>query len=208
MTRVLAISSSPKSGQSNSKDLIDAFIDDWSQMDPSLHVTYRDIGAQPPAHLDGATIDAFYTSPDDLTPEQENLLRYSDKAIDEIEQADILLIGAPMYNFTIPSNLKAWIDQITRVGKTFVYTDKGPKGLLTSKPVVILGARGGNYSESGNISFLDHQTPILKTSLGFVGLDDLTFIYAEGVASGDNGMDAAKRAVRNFVNSTVASEAA
>lgn len=208
MTRFLAISSSPNPAQSHTKGLIDQFIKDWSISDPSMEVTHRDIGSQPPVHLDGATIGAFYTPLEELTDAQKPLLAYSDQVIEELEQADIILIGVPMHNFGIPSTLKAWIDHVARVGKTFSYTDKGPVGLLTNKKVIVLGARGGNYSPTSHLANMDHQTPFLKTALNFVGLNDISFIYAEGVAGGGDGVEAAKMAIHNYVASAVLSQAA
>ena len=106
----------------------------------------------------------------------------------ELETADVIVIGAPMHNFSLPSGLKAWIDHVARVGKTFRYTDEGPEGLLKSKKVFVLTARGGNYSENSPVHAMDHQAPYLRTILGFMGLDDVTFIHAQGVAQGEDGV--------------------
>ncbi len=208
MTHLLTLSSSPNRNASNSNKLIETFVAHWSAQDPDLKRTHRDIGVNPPAHLDGDTINAFYTATDELTDEQRQLLAYSDQAIAELQSADVIVIGAPMHNFGIPSALKAWIDQVARVGKTFKYTDHGPVGLLSHKQVIVLGARGGNYGETSAIRSMDHQTPYLKTALGFLGLSDVTFIYGEAVAKNQDGMDAAQVTIGDVVAANFASEAA
>jgi len=208
MTHILAISSSPNPATSHSKKLIDTFIACWAPEDETLQVTHRDIGTQPPVHLDADTINAFYSPSENLTDQQLTLTSYSNDIIAEVEAADIIVIGAPMHNFGIPSALKAWIDHLARVGKTFIYTENGPKGLLTNKQVVVLGARGGNYSETSHLKSMDQQTPFLKTALGFVGLSEIHFIYAEGMASDQDGMETAKRAVDMLVHSLTAKQAA
>ncbi|NQV99129.1 MAG: NAD(P)H-dependent oxidoreductase [Rhodospirillales bacterium] len=208
MTRILAISSSPSPKTSKTRILIGRFIEAWSETDATMQVIHRDLGSKPPAHLDAETIAAFYTDADKLTATQKKRLSYSDTVIDELEWADVIVIGAPMHNFGIPSALKAWIDQVARVGKTFRYTDKGPVGLLSGKQVIVLGARGGDYSPSSQISALDQQTPYLRTALNFIGLTDTTFIYAEAVARDDAGLAQAETAVRDHVATLATLQAA
>lgn len=208
MTRILAISSSPNPAASKTRALIDLFTQEFKAASENTDVTLRDLAIDAPVHLDGPTIGAFYTAGEDLSDAQKDALRYSDDVIAELENADIILIGAPMHNFGIPSSLKAWIDHIARAGRTFAYTDNGPKGLLTGKRVIVFGARGGDYSEGSAAHAMDHQTPYLKTVLGFVGLKDITFIHAEGVAMGEEGFLAAKAAARALVSVTTTKEAA
>lgn len=193
-TRILAVSSSPKSEGSITNQLIERFIDDWTAEHP-VEVTRRDVGATPPPHLDEATIGAFYTPPEDRTPAQTAQLALSDAIVSELEAADVIVIGAPMHNFSVPSGLKTWIDHAARVGRTFKYTEAGPEGLLKGKRVFVLTARGGNYREGTPAAAFDHQMPYLKTVLGFIGLDDVTFIHAHGVAVGPDGIDHALAAV-------------
>lgn len=203
MSRLLAISSSPNSSGSKTKALIDQFIQDWSTEDPMTEITTRDLGKNPPPHLDGQTIGAFYTPEDTLSDAQRAQLAYSDTVIAELQSADVILIGAPMHNFGIPSTLKAWIDHVARVGKTFKYGDSGPVGLLQNKKVYILAARGGDYSENSPAHAMDQQTPYLKTVLGFMGLTDVTFINAEGVAKGEEGLKSALSKITERVSEEV-----
>ena len=140
-------------------------------------------------------IGAYYTAPEERDEGQQAAIALSDQLVDEIEAADIVVIGSPMHNFSITSGLKAYIDHIARVGRTFLYTENGPVGLLKDKKVYVLSARGGNYSEQSPAASMNFQDPYLQTALAFVGLSDVTFINAEGVASGDQGMLDAKSAI-------------
>ena len=133
-------------------------------------VTHRDLVLDPIPHLDAAALT------------QDNPL--TNQLIDELKAADAIVIGAPMYNFTIPTQLKAWFDRIVKAGVTFKYTDQGPQGLLPGKTVYIASGRGGIYS-SGNAAAMDHQESYLRTLLGFIGLNDIHLIRAEGVNMGD-----------------------
>ncbi len=194
MTNILTLNSSPKAEGSVSRDLVDRFVDAWRAESP-VNVVARDVGTTPPPHLDVATIGAFYTPEDARSDDQQAQIALSDALVGELEAAEIIVIGAPMHNFGLPSGLKAWIDHVARVGRTFKYTENGPLGLLTGKQVYVLTARGGNYSESS----MDHQAPYLRTVLGFLGLDDVTFIHAEGVAGGDDGIKAAEAEIDSAV---------
>ena len=195
MTRILAITSSPKTEGSISNQLVERFLTAWESHAGGDEIVRRDVGLNPPPHLDEATIGAFYTKPDDRSDEQRARIALSDAFVAELEAADVIVIGAPMHNFTISLGLKTWIDHAARVGRTFSYTETGPKGLLTGKRVFVLGARGGNYREGTPAGALDHQAPYLKTVLGFIGLDDVSFIHAHGVAQGDDGIAAARAAI-------------
>ncbi len=188
MTQLLAITSSPKSKGSVSNDLVAQFVDTWRAHDPSAHVACRDVGLTPPPHLDEATIGAFFTPDDQRGSEQQAAAALSDELVEELETADVIVIGAPMHNFGLSTGLKAWIDHVVRVGKTFRYTEAGHEGLLKGKKVFVLTARGGNYSETSPTHAMDHQAPHLRTVLGFMGLDDVTFIHAQGVALGEGGV--------------------
>lgn len=207
MTNILAISASPKPAGSISNALIEHFLDTWKSAAPdapregaAVSVTRRDVGRTPPPHLDDVTIGAFYTPAEQLTAAQAALLALSDAVVDELEQADVIVIGAPMHNFSIPSGLKTWIDHAARVGRTFRYGADGPEGLLKGKRVFVLSARGGNYVEGTPAGALDHQMPYLKTVLGFIGLDDVTFIHAHGVAIGDDGIAEARFQIETIIN--------
>lgn len=191
MTNILTLSGSPKTEGSVSRDLIERFVDKW-RAENTASVVARDVGTTPPPHLDEATIGAFYTPEDARSDDQQARIAFSDELVGELEAADVIVIGAPMHNFGLPSGLKAWIDHVARVGRTFKYTENGPEGLLTGKKVYVLTARGGDYSESSPAHAMDHQAPYLRTVLGFLGLDDVTFIHAQGVAGGEDGIRAAE----------------
>ncbi len=184
MKKLLAISSSPGRSHSYSRNLVHAFVDNFSQKMTETKVVTRDLAEQPIPHLDEATIGAFYTPTDQLSNEQKKILALSDDLIDELESSDVIVIGAPMHNFSIPSGLKSYIDHVARVGRTFQYTENGPQGLLQGKKVYILTTRGGDYSQMP-MAALDHQEPYLRTVLGFLGLDDIEFIHSQGMAMGE-----------------------
>jgi FMN-dependent NADH-azoreductase len=184
MKNLLAISSSPGLSHSNSRNLVHTFSDQFKQQLNGAQVSTRDLGQQPIPHLDEATIAAFYTPVDQLSEDQKNILALSDQLIKELEAADVVVIGAPMHNFSIPSGLKSYIDHVARVGRTFNYTENGPKGLLQGKKVFVLTTRGGNYSQMP-MTALDHQEPYLRIVLGFIGLDDVEFIHSQGMSMGE-----------------------
>ena len=195
MTRILAVTASPKTQGSITTALVARFLDQLREEAGDVEIAHRDMGANPPPHLDEATIGAFYTLPGDRTAEQLDLIAHSETIVEELEAADVIVIGAPMHNFTVPSALKTWIDHAARVGRTFSYTEKGPKGLLEGKRVYVLSARGGNYREGTPAAAFDHLMPYLKTVLAFIGLEDVTFIHAHGVAQGGAGIAEAEAAV-------------
>jgi FMN-dependent NADH-azoreductase len=150
---------------------------------PELEVTYRDLAEHPPQHLSPAHIGALFGHPPS-DPAVIADIAAAAPFIDELFAADIIVIGTPMYNFGIPSQLKAWIDRVLIAGKTFKYSEAGvPVGLLPpGKKIIIASARGGVYSEGSPVAFLDHQETLLKAALSFIGLTDITVVRAEGVA--------------------------
>ena len=199
MKRILAITSSPKTEGSVSNLLVEQFLKSMTAVVPGIETVRRDIGLTPPPHLDEATIGAIYTAPEARSDAQNDLLAVSEAIVGELEAADIIVIGAPMHNFGVSSALKTWIDHAARVGRTFRYTSEGPEGLLKGKKVFVLTARGGNYIEGSPAHAMDHQVPYLKTVLGFIGLNEVTFVHAHGVAQGENGMNVA---VQEIVDAT------
>ena len=160
---------------------------------PGSILKTRDLAAQPLPHLSARTLGAFFTPPEQRTPELVAAAAESDAAIAELKAADIVVIGAPMWNFGIPSSLKAWIDHVARAGHTFKYGANGPEGMLDpAKKVIIVSSRGGVYS-AGPMAAMDFQEDYLRSVLGFLGLRDISFVRTEGVALGE---DAAKSAVQ------------
>jgi FMN-dependent NADH-azoreductase len=175
MSRILHINSSLFSNKGNSSRLADKFLASWVARYPETEITRRDLAATSIPHLDEETIRAFSIPADRRTPEQCEKVALSNSLVEELKSHDILVLGVPMYNFGVPSTLKAWIDQIMRAGVTFKYTEGGTVGLMTGKKAIVLAARGGVCEGTA----LDTQTPYLKNVLGFIGIDDVSFIYAE-----------------------------
>ena len=175
--KLLQIDSSARTS-SVTRRLTAKFAEDWKKNHPDGEVIRRDLSVTAfPLITDdwGAT----YLEGSKLTPTQRSYLSTSDELIEELEAADTVVIGAPMYNFSIPSLLKAWIDQIVRIGKTLGYGPNGPQGLLQNKKVVIITARGGAYEKGTPKEAFDFQEPYLRHILGFIGLTDVTFVHAE-----------------------------
>jgi FMN-dependent NADH-azoreductase len=184
--QLLHIDSSILGANSVSRGLTAEIVARQKALHPGLEVTYLDLTEQPPLHLSPAHIGALYGHP----PSDPAVLADIAAAapfIDNLFAADIIVIGAPMYNFALPSHLKAWIDRVLVAGKTFKYSEAGvPVGLLPpGKKVFIASSRGGVYSGDSPTAFLDHQETLLKSSLNFIGLTDITIIRAEGVAVPD-----------------------
>lgn len=150
---------------------------------PGLEVVYRDLAAQPVGHLSGAHLAASQGAVPEAEPLSQDVAA-GQSALEEFLAADIVVVGAPMYNFAIPSQLKAWIDRLAVAGKTFRYTEKGAEGLVGGKKVIVASSRGGFYGPQTPIAFLDHQETYLRNIFGFFGIRDVTFIRAEGVSLG------------------------
>jgi FMN-dependent NADH-azoreductase len=181
--RLLHVDSSILGAGSASRALSAEIVAAQRQRNPDIHVTYRDLAAQPLGHLSGSHLAAAQGA----SPEAETLLSdlaAGQAALEEFLAADIVVIGAPMYNFTIPSQLKAWIDRLSVAGKTFRYTIDGPEGLAGGKTVIVASSRGGFYGPETPIAFLDHQESYLQGLFGFFGITDVRFIRAEGLALG------------------------
>ena len=178
MKTLLQIRSSIFSNDGQSSRLAERFVARWRASNPGGKVIVRDLAKEPVPHLDAARFGAFLAKPEERTPAQQAVVDYSDALIGELKRADVVVLGLPMYNFGVPSTLKAYFDHVARVGKTFKYTEKGPVGLLTGKKVYVFAARGGMYAGTPN----DTQTPFIRTFLSFLGMSDIEFVYAEGLA--------------------------
>ena len=180
MKTLLQINTSIFSGSGQSSHLADTFVAARKAIDPCLKVIVRDFAKEPVPHLTGDGFQGFLAKPEKRTAEQARVVAYSDALIDELRRADTIVIGLPMYNFNVPSTLKAYFDHIARAGVTFKYTDKGPVGQLTGKKAYVFAARGGVYLGTT----ADTQTAYVRQFLGFVGITDVEFVYAEGLAMG------------------------
>jgi FMN-dependent NADH-azoreductase len=173
---ILQIKSSVFNGSGQSSRLADEFVALLRDQHPEAQLTQRDLVADPVPHLDGARASAFFAKPEERSAEQRAVIAYSDALINELRRADVLVLGLPMYNFGVPSQLKAWFDHLARAGVTFKYTEKGAVGLLTGKKAYVFAARGGIYGDN------DAQTQFVRQFLGFIGIGDVEFVYAEGLA--------------------------
>jgi FMN-dependent NADH-azoreductase len=181
MPVLLHLDSSPLKS-SISRELTREFVKTWRAAHSDGTVLYRDLAAHPLQPVDAAWIDAAYTPEPERTPDQKRALAVSDELIEELHRADEFVIGVAMHNFSIPSVLKLWIDQIVRRGRTFSYGKGGPEGLLQGKKATIVSASGGVYvlgTAAGAFNFIE---PYLKTMLGFIGVTDVKFVTAAGVA--------------------------
>lgn len=176
MTKVLQISSSILGEDSVSRELMAELVAGLGASD-RIELTQRDFAREPVPHLDGAWLGALSTPEADRTEEQQQMVNYSDELIRELQDADVLVLGLPMYNFAPPSMLKAWVDHVARAGVTFKYTQEGPVGLLNQKKVYLVAAMGGEH-EVGDTDFL---RPYMKLIMGFIGLNDVEFVTADGL---------------------------
>jgi FMN-dependent NADH-azoreductase len=165
----------------NANRLTEVFAERWLAAHPGGRIVERDLTRDPIPHLDETALTGFATPAAQRSPEQASAVALSDALIAELQAADVVVIGVPMYNFGIPSPLKAWIDRVARAGITFKYTENGPVGLVQGKQVYVLAARGGVYAGTD----LDVQTRYLQTVLGFIGMTHIEFVYAEGLAMGE-----------------------
>jgi len=190
MTTILQINSAARSQGANSTLLVNELTAKLQQSNPGAQVVVRNLQAEPLPHLDDAVLGAFFTPADQRTPEQAAIAARSEALIAELQAADIVVIGAPMYNFGISSQLKTYFDFIT-----FQYTANGPEGLVKGKKVFVVSARGGKYLGTPN----DSQTPYLKSFLGFLGMTDVNFIYAEGLNMGPDAATAALAGAREAI---------
>lgn len=182
-TRLLHVDSSLNADNSVSRKLSAAVVEQWRQVEPAIAVTYRDLAANPIAHLSTTALQAGNIDAAKLSSDAQRDSKLTDELIDEFLRADCVVVGAPMYNFSISSQLKAWIDRIVKAGRTFRYTAAGPEGLASGKRVVIVSARGGIYS-TPNRSAWDFQEGYLRLVFGFIGIADISVVRAEGLALG------------------------
>jgi FMN-dependent NADH-azoreductase len=178
MTTLLQINASISNGNGQSSRLADLFVTAYRESHPGTKVVKRDVAAKEPVpHLNAERFAALIAKPHERDAAQHGVVAYSDSLINELQQADVIVLGLPMYNFGVPSQLKAYFDHIARAGVTFKYTDKGPVGQLTGKKAYVFAARGGLYAGTP----LDTQTGYVRDFLRFIGIADVEFVYAEGL---------------------------
>jgi FMN-dependent NADH-azoreductase len=184
---ILQINSSARAGNSHSSRLANSIVARLQAAHPTAALSLRDLGAKPHPALDEAALGALFTPADKRSAEQTARVALDDALIAELQAADVLVLGVPMYNFGVPTQLKNWIDAISRAQVTFRYTANGPEGLLKGKKVYVALTRGGQYRNTP----ADTQVPYLQTVFGFLGMTDVQFVYAEGLAMGPDAEAAA-----------------
>jgi FMN-dependent NADH-azoreductase len=182
--KLLRVDSSARRS-SVSRQLTGRFTEAWQHEHSDGMVIERDLAATALPHITDEWAQAIHSHPAALTAEQKQVLHLSDTMVEELLQADTIVIGAPMYNFAIPAPLKAWIDQVVRVGKTVLFGASGPQGLLQGKKVYVITSRGGAFRPGTPTERFDYQEPYLRHILGFIGLTDVTFIHTENQKPGE-----------------------
>lgn len=198
--KILQINASARREGANSTRVANTIVARLQAANPGAQLTLRDLAVTPHPVLDEAALGALFTSVDQRSSEQSARVALDDALIAEIQAHDTLVLGVPMYNFGVPVQLKSWIDAIARAGVTFRYTETGPEGLLKGKKVYVALARGGLYRDTAN----DSQVPYLKSVLGFLGLSDVSFIYAEGLAMGTEAAEKAFAQADSDLNAVLA----
>ena len=186
MSKLLHIDSSILGSNSVSRQLTAQIVASWRAAHPATEVSYLDLAVETPGHF-SADAMGFRLPPssEQLSDAQKSENALSEALVTQFLAADVLVIGAPLYNFSIPTQLKAWIDRIAQIGRTFKYTDKGPVGLAGGKTVIVASTRGGMYSTSDAGNAMEHQESYLKTIFGFFGVTDVRFVRAEGLGMGE-----------------------
>ena len=203
MKTLLQLNTSLFADGGQSTQLTERFVAAWRAANPGAKVIVRDIGREPVPHLTAERFGAFVAPSESHTAEQQAVVKFSDALIDELRRADVIVIGLPMYNFGVPSSLKAYFDHIARAGVTFRYTPQGPVGLLTGKEAYVFATRGGAYAGTP----LDTQTTYVRDFLRFIGIDNVEFVYAEGLSLGAERKDAALAEARSVIDRIAAMSA-
>ena len=197
--KLLHIDSSVLGAQSVSRELTREIVSGWLRANPGTVVEHLDLALDAPSHLDHDSL-GFRLGPDaGASAAQQRENRVSERLVQQFLAADVVVVGAPMYNFSVPSQLKAWIDRIAQVGRTFRYTEQGPQGLAGGKTVIVASSRGGRYADQPALEALDHQERYLRTVFGFFGITDVRVVRAEGVAMGDAAKAAALQTARQQI---------
>jgi FMN-dependent NADH-azoreductase len=204
MASILHIDSSPRGDRSKSRKLAKKFIDAWQDLHPDDVITYRDLRQTPVPHVTENWIAASFTAPEALTSEMAELLKFSNELVDEFLAADRCVFSVPMYNFSILSNFKAYIDQVVRVGRTFTEEAGQVKGLAKGKKVLFITSRGVEFGAGSPYEGWDGQEPALRYAFQYMGVTDIQFIHANGQDMGDEarkrGLDEAQSKIQELVN--------
>lgn len=201
MPHILVLNSSLSGEASVSRILVAEAFQHLVDTHPGAKVTHRDLGASPPPHLLPETVAGVRAEPTTDAEKQASAL--SDELIAELMGADIILMGSPMYNFSISTGLRTWFDHVLRPRVTFSYSDTGVQGMVTAKKVFVIETRGGLYTE-GPSAVTDFQEPLLKVLLGFIGLTDVTFIHAEKIGYGPEAREAAIAGAKSRIAAVMA----
>ena len=191
--QILRIDSSTTGDQSISRKLTDELVAHFAGKHPDAKIVTRDLVADPLAHIDPITTKAIRTPPDTHEEAVQAAYPAQRAVLDEFLASDVVIVGAPMYNFTIPSQLKAWLDRLGVPGVTFKYSESGPEGLAGGRKVVVASARGGEYSTD---QMAENQESLLKTFFGFIGVDDLHFVRVEKAGFGPDAIEAGLKAAK------------
>jgi len=203
MTTILHIDSSPRGERSKSRQLAREFTTNWQALHPEDAIIYRDLRKTPIPHVTEEWVAADYTPKETKTPEMIDVLRLSDELVDEFLAAGSCIFSVPMYNFSIPSSFKAYIDHIVRVGRTFAVINREFKGLVEGKKILFITARGGEYGAGSPFEGWDAQEPALRFAFQFIGVTDIQFIHANGLDLGDElrqrGLNEARKKIQDLV---------
>ena len=185
MPTLLYISTSPRGDYSISRQLGNAAVDAWKARNPQGRVIERDLARTPLTFIDLDWIAGAFSPPEHRNENHKRAIALSDELVAEVVAADEIIVATPMYNFAVPAALKAWIDQVVRVGKTVLFTPSGPQGILKEKKVYVVTSRGGAYRLGTPTERFDYQEPYLRHILAFIGLTDVTFIHVENQKPGE-----------------------
>lgn len=208
MTKLLHVDSSVLGANSVSRLLTAEVVAEWRKTHPDTSVDYLDLAVDTPNHFSADALGIKVGVQAEPTEAQRFENAVSEKLVSQFLAADVIVIGAPLYNFSIPSQLKAWIDRLAQVGRTFKYTDKGAVGLAGGKTVIVASTRGGAYSTSEGGRAMEHQESYLKVIFGFFGITDVRFVRAEGLAMGEAAKASALASARTDIAVAVAEQAA